>query len=90
MSFVPSVMYLNVVRLVVARFGPTHHRLREEARAEVYHIAHRVCHAQGSRCVCECVLEMPRKYMCFSTASDPPARKWADAYRSMTDAHGQL
>eukprot|EP00964_Phaeocystis_antarctica_P022347 scaffold12390_cov35-Phaeocystis_antarctica.AAC.2 len=28
--------------------------------------------------------------MCFSTASDARARKWADAHRSMTDAHGQL
>ena len=67
-----------------------HHTLREYARAKLPHIAPHLPHTLSSRCVCECVLQISSSDMCFSTASDPRARKWADACRSMTDAHGQL
>ena len=67
-----------------------HHTLREYARAKLSHIAPHLSHTLSSRCVCECVLQISSSDMCFSTASDPRARKWADACRSMTDAHSQL
>ena len=93
MSLVRRGPSLNEVREASTRLGPTHHRLREEARAEVCHIAHRVCHAQGSRCVCECDLETPNECSCMSTARDRRAGMRAEAYRSMAyerGGHGQL
>ena len=58
MSFVPSVMSIDVVRLVVARFVPMHHTLRKYARAKLSHIAPHLSHTLSSRCVCECVLQI--------------------------------
>ena len=56
---------------------------------ELCHIAHRVWHAQGSRCACECALETPSEGSCLSSASHPRAEIRAEAYHSMTSAHGQ-